>query len=421
MGAREPMRIRDRLTAATALSSATLEPSKPSSRKGWRKMVRKRRPGQTPEPKQVNNSWKIWYRMDQAQDDGSIRQVQRTKVLGRVSEMTVSQARAAAKRFIQPINDLAPGLEFDRRTVAALVEKWRQTVARTLRPETLRSYKWALKRILARFGSMFLSEVERSDVEEFLIDCKGEGLSSSAVDTIKRRLKALFSCAVDWEWIAVSPVRGRFRLGTPVKARPKTILARPQVEALLCLLPAPYDAMTLLAVFAGLRKAELSGLQWHDIQDGAAMIRRSVIRGVEGPAKTPGSETSVPIGPRVQEALATWRKATKFNGAQDWVFAIRKGTPCNLDRVAAKVLKPAGRKIGIEPLSWHDLRHTFVTLGRQAGIAPEVMQRLARHSDVSTTLEIYSHVTNGDASRLIEGAKSLPIGNGNEKEVLTIQ
>ena len=182
-------------------------------------------------------------------------------------EEPLSQASAEALRFVQPLNDLAPGVEFDRHTFGVLVEKWRKTVARTLRPETIRSYDWALGRILPRFGKTPVSEVERADVEEFLIDAKEEGLSSSAVETIKRRLKALFSCAVDWEWIPISPVRGRFRLGIPRTARPKTILARSLVEALIMLLKPPYDAMVLLAVYAGLRKGELSGLKWRDDQE----------------------------------------------------------------------------------------------------------------------------------------------------------
>ena len=74
-----------------------------------------------------------------------------------------------------------------------------------------------------------------------------------------------------------------------------------------------------------------------------------------------------------------------------------------------KVLKPAGRRIGVEPLAWHDLRYTFCTLGRREGIAPEVMQRLMRHSDIRTTLEIYSHVTDDGAVRVIEGGKVLPL------------
>jgi site-specific recombinase XerD len=105
----------------------------------------------------------------------------------------------------------------------------------------------------------------------------------------------------------------------------------------------------------------------------------------------------------------------------EYVFALRTSTPCNLDRVAAKLLKPAGRKLGIEPLSWHDLRHSFCTLGRHEGIAPEVMQRLMRHTDIRTTLEIYSHVTENGAAELIEGSNVLPASCYPKPEAQSIQ
>jgi integrase len=359
-------------------------------------------------PKPVRGSWKIWYRVDQLQTDGSIRRFQRTKALGRVSEMTASEARAAALRFVQPFNDRVVGVEFRGHTLEALAARWEQTVARTLRAETRRSYRWASARILARFGQIRVSEIGRGDIEAFLIDAKAEGLSTSAVATIQGRLKALFSCAVDWEWLAVSPVRGRFRLGTPQKVRPKTILSRAEIEALLDQLDPPYDAMVLLGVYAGLRKGEIGGLQWRDVREGEVLIRRAVIRGQVGPAKTPGSETAAPIGPRTARALAAWRQKTRFPRPEDWVFASPKGGPVNLDGVAAKGLKPVGRKLGIEPLAWHDLRHTFVTLGRRAGIAPEVMQRLARHADVRTTLGVYSHLVEEGAVGRIESGELLP-------------
>ncbi len=68
-----------------------------------------------------------------------------------------------------------------------------------------------------------------------------------------------------------------------------------------------------------------------------------------------------------------------------------------------------------------DLRHTFCTLGRQAGIAPEVMQRLMRHKDIRTTLEIYSHVTDDGAVRAIEGSMLLPDGVTHGREAQTVQ
>ena len=371
--------------------------------------ARRRRRGQNPKPYKENERWKFKYRIDQALADGQVRRAQKTKVLGRVDEMSFSEASREARRFVTPIDELKPGIEFSSRTVRDLIQKWRRTVGRTLRPSTQRSYEWAVKRIEPRFGNQPVSHVAKEDVEAFLIDALTEGLSYESVETVKRRLKALFSLGVDWGWISVSPVRGRFHLGTPHKVRPKTILTRDQIEALLVQLQPPYDTLIKLAVFTGLRKGELAGLRWRDVRDGFVIVSRTVVRGQEGPAKSRYSEAQVPIGPRVQQVLTSWKLLTRFPSPDDFVFAVRTPTPVQMDRVLMKVLKPAGRRIGVEPLAWHDLRHTFCTLGRREGIAPEVMQRLMRHSDIRTTLEIYSHVTDDGAVRVIEGGKVLPL------------
>ena len=70
----------------------------------WRKMARRRR-GQFPQPKKERGSWKIRYWADVAQQDGSVERKRKTKCLGRVGEMTLTQACKEAQRFLQPIND----------------------------------------------------------------------------------------------------------------------------------------------------------------------------------------------------------------------------------------------------------------------------------------------------------------------------
>ena len=129
--------------------------------------ARRRRRGQNPKPYQENERWKFKYRIDQAQADGQVRRAQRTKVLGRLDEMTFSEACREVRKFVQPIDDLRPGIEFSSRTVRDLIQKWRRTVGRTLRPSTQRSYEWALKRIEPRFGNQQVSHLAKEDVESF--------------------------------------------------------------------------------------------------------------------------------------------------------------------------------------------------------------------------------------------------------------
>jgi len=177
--------------------------------------------------------------------------------------------------------------------------------------------------------------------------------------------------------------------------------------------------MVMLAVL-GLRKAEIAGLKWRDVREGSILVSRSVVRGIEGPAKTPGSEVAVTIGPRVQGALADWKKHTRFSGPDDYLFSIRIPRPIRMDMVLQKVLKPAGRKMGVEPLAWHDLRHTCCTLGRREGVQPEVMRRVMRHANISTTMGFYSHLTDDNAVRAIEGSL-LPDVATRDREVQSVQ
>lgn len=103
--------------------------------------ARRRRQGQNPKPYKGRGRWKFKYRIDQAQADGQIRRAQRTKVLGRLDEMTFSEVCREARRFVTPIDELKPGIGFSSRTVRDLIQRWRQTVGKTLRPSTQRSYE----------------------------------------------------------------------------------------------------------------------------------------------------------------------------------------------------------------------------------------------------------------------------------------
>jgi len=108
-------------------------------------MARRRR-GQFPQPKKENGQWKIRYYTDQSQPDGSIRRVRKTKCLGKVNNMTLTEARKEAQRFVQPINDVEPSIEHDEKTLDDLVRSWRRDVRPNLKASTQSNYEWAFKR-----------------------------------------------------------------------------------------------------------------------------------------------------------------------------------------------------------------------------------------------------------------------------------
>ena len=73
-------------------------------------------------------------------------------------------------------------------------------------------------------------------------------------------------------------------------------------------------------------------------------------------------------------------------------------------------MKPACSRLGLPLVSWHDLRHTYTTWGRKAGVSAETMRDQLGHASVKTTLDIYSHLTDGtDAAMRIESLLVEPL------------
>ncbi len=167
----------------------------------------------------------------------------------------------------------------------------------------------------------------------------------------------------------------------------------------------------VVAATMGLRRGELLGLRWSDVDldDGTLRVHQTVQR-VAGQlhlldAKTEDSEAVLPL-PEVtwltllehQERQAAERQRL----AGVWhehglVFPSERGTPMeptNLSRAFAR-LREAAEVPGVR---LHDLRHTVVSLLMELGVPPHVVQAIARHADVKVTMKVYAHA-NLDAMR----------------------
>ena len=81
----------------------------------------------------------------------------------------------------------------------------------------------------------------------------------------------------------------------------------------------------------------------------------------------------------------------RFTEPDDFMFAIRKNTPIDLHTAVERHLKIAAEAAKVPAVSWHDLRHTYTTWGRLAGMKPEIMRDQLGHSSVLMTLDVYSH------------------------------
>nr|WP_281187035.1 site-specific integrase [Micromonospora sediminicola] len=170
-------------------------------------------------------------------------------------------------------------------------------------------------------------------------------------------------------------------------------------------------ALYVVAATIGLRRGELVGLRWSDVDldEGTLRVQQTVQR-VAGQlhvldAKTEDSEAVLPLPEVTWLALLEHQErqqAERTALAEVWqdhglVFPSERGTPLeptNLSRSFARLRETAG----LPGVRLHDLRHTVVSLLMELGVPPHVVQAIARHADVKITLKVYAHA-NLDAMR----------------------
>ncbi len=354
-------------------------------------MARRRR-WQSPTPRKERGQWKIRYYTDVAQPDGIVQRVKKTKCLGRVEELTFTEAKKESARFLQPINDVEPGIEHQEKTLNELIQRWRRDVKPNLKRSTRDSYEWAFKRIVRRFGSIPVSEIDKGDVQAFLTASARE-LAPDSVYDLRARLRGLLTTAADWEWIPEgrNPAAGRLRLPERLE-RQRPIPTPQQFRTLLEGLRQPYRAIVAVAGLGGLRRGEIAALRWNDLVGSKLRVDEAVYRGELGTPKSKKSRRTVSIPSQVLALLEDWREQCKFTQPEDFMFSIRTNSPIDLNREMERTIKPVAERLGMPRFSWHDFRHAYTTWGRMAGVEAEVMRDQVGHASVAMTQDIYTHL-----------------------------
>lgn len=166
-----------------------------------------------------------------------------------------------------------------------------------------------------------------------------------------------------------------------------------------------FETLFVLAVTTGMRRGELLGLRWQDVDLDRDIIRvsRSYVawhsrgRGdsyVE--PKSAGSRRVVVLTPTAVESLSRHEDRTResgLHGATLPVFssASSAGTPINPGNLLSRHFKPILERAGLPDIRFHDLRHTCATLLLGEGVHPKIVQELLGHATIQLTLDTYSH------------------------------
>lgn len=268
-----------------------------------------------------------------------------------------------------------------------------------VRPNTAARYR-AYAKLLEPLAHLPLAALSVARLEAFYAELSGR-IGQSHLAHLRSFLKAALRKAVRYGYLQHSPAEvAELPKRPPPPPRARAMTPEEVGRLLDAAQGTRYYPMLYLTVALGLRRGELLGLRWEDVDWAREElhVRRAVVavdgKPVVGGLKTRGSERVLPLLPEVKALLLEWKAHLREAGLDGgFVFPALSGpevpiAPRNLDRAWRELLQRAG----LPHYRFHDLRHTFATRAVASGIDPKTVAALLGHSTVVMTLQIYAHV-----------------------------
>ncbi len=323
----------------------------------------------------------------------------------------LGKTQAEVKEKLQKTLAQAGKIDFTKTgkyTVGAWMEVWFENVAKIkVRASSHQTYRGYIDHHIApNIGDLPLEKLTTMDLQKFYrkLLTKGrverkeaekqpKGLSAKTVRNINQVISSAIDFAVAQKIIPENPCKA---VALPkVEHKEMQTIPAEQLQAFLQEAKATgvYE-MYYIELATGLRRGELLGLKWTDIdwKNGIIKVRRQVARVdgqiVEAPLKTKNSYRAVTISQQAIEVLKQQKEKTN----DQYVFPSPNGGPISPDSVN-NMLKRVLERAGIPKVRFHDLRHTFATIALQNGVDIKTVSGMLGHFSAGFTLDTYAHVT----------------------------
>lgn len=285
------------------------------------------------------------------------------------------------------------------------VQIWLERKRLTLKENTLDSYKVIAKaHIIPQLGSKRIADLTRDDIRRYYEKLARNGITANTLKKHRVVIHGVLEDAVLDEIVAVN-VSDHIKL-PKIKKFEGTALSEQQVLDMLIKLeeqPEPIRAAVTLALAYGLRRSEICGLRWKDIdfQNNVLKVRNTVTEfaGTVYEAETTKTKASCrtlylveQTIPYLQNLRTAQREQGFYNGK---VCANPDGRPVKpeyITRACMRFIKECGH----DGVRLHDLRHTAATILAKRVPIKQVQAYLG-HEDIQTTLSIYTHILDEDS------------------------
>ena len=305
------------------------------------------------------------------------------------------------KGFVLPVKE----------TVSGYLSGWLKGKSKDIRPSTAESYGRMIRcHIVPAIGALPLADLTPAAVQKMIDDMRSGGgpeeraASPRTCAYVRTVLRIALQDAVRLRQLPSNPVDNS---RAPKQApRQVTAFTVDQGETLFERAASTRLApLFRFAFYSGLRRGEVLGLRWADVDlaTGGVAVRRSrVVVGGKGIAQDPKTAAGVRAvalpAPAVDALRSQWalRARDKLAAGErwregDWVFATETGGALNPNNVSRdfRRLRDAA---GLPPLPFHALRHSAVSVQLAAGVPLEIVSKKIGHKRVGLTADTYGHL-----------------------------
>ena len=384
---------------------------------------------------------KVYKRKKRANGEGTIRQLSDGRWEARISDGYTAKGKQHWKTHsskkqsdvIKWLNDYKANRErfcsntAIKYTMKEWLDIWYDTyVKNNVKVSTRESYEGIIKNHLVPYiGHIKLLELKKVEIEKMYDELLKNGgkkkkLSVKTIRNIHLVLHKALQEAVQREYIGKNPAsiaNVPTLKSQNTKKKEIEIYTKSEQEELIKVFrtDSVYGIVAICALYTGMRKGELLGLQWDDInfENKTINVNKQLRRiknyedyetqktklSLEYNTKTSNSTRRISMMPCLVELLSEHRenqqKYKKIFGKSynklDMVFCKENGTPLDPDTVLSKYHKLVA-KAGIKVCSFHALRHTFASRALESKMPAKVVSKILGHSSVEFTLDTYTHV-----------------------------
>lgn len=326
---------------------------------------------------------------------------------------TKREAQAALREALHLYDKNNIVKQFNSYTLYDYINYWLENEAvTTLKPRTIELYKETTERYIKKeIGYLKLTELNQIILYNFLRE-KQKQYSLSTIGNIKNVLSNSFNLAVRSGILPFNPLNG-VKLSSKgyndSRKQEKRALTLEEMNSLLeAVKDSRYYIPCILALHMGLRRGEILGLTWDDIDfENQTISVNKILLTINKTTnlhtpKTKGSIRTIKMTKDVCEILHSAKKEQEqqkklyreyYYTEFDFVCCDKSGFPYRtVSSFSAAFASYIKNRLSFT-VRFHDLRHTHATLLLEAGISPKVIQERLGHEDIRTTMNIYSHMT----------------------------